>query len=162
MTSFWTPDKEKLIVKYWAEGRTAQSIGDKLGATRNAVIGKAHRLKLSPRGEPARAPVKQKIQKVKPVRPAAELKLKGPCKTRSRPKAIPLRPVVNETVPIGDACTATMALKADSCRWPLGDPYTDRFMYCDKKKTEKYPYCEEHRRMAYNEAGSLKYRGKVK
>jgi|LakMenEpi03Aug12_release.lakeMendotaPanAssembly.Ray.scaffolds.fasta_scaffold295756_5 GcrA cell cycle regulator len=162
MTPFWTPAKIALLERYWAEGRTAQRIGDKLGATRNAVIGKAHRLKLTPRGEPARAPVKQKIQKVKAVRPAAEPKLKGSRKTTTRSKPVPPRPIVHETVPMGDVCTATMALKANDCRWPLGDPYTDRFMYCDKKKTEKYPYCEEHCRMAYNEAGSLKYRGKVK
>ena len=160
MIVFWTPPKITLLERYWAEGWTAQRIGDRLGATRNAVIGKAHRLKLTPRGEPARAPVKQRIQRVKSAQPAAKSKLKGSRKTTTRSKPIPPRPIVNETVPMGDVCAATMALKADSCRWPLGDPYTDRFMYCGSKKLENYPYCEEHCHKAYHDFGTPRPRRK--
>ena len=158
MIVFWTPTKIRLLTQYWTDGLTSRDIGAKLKATRNAVIGKVHRLKLQPRtNEQSRH-----VIKVKPKpEPKPEPKAKPKPEPRST-KATPPRLIINPVIPKGDACTATTALKADSCRWPMGDPYTDRFMYCDKKKTEKYPYCEEHRRMAYNEAGSLKYRGKVK
>ena len=162
MTPFWTPAKIALLERYWTQGWTAQHIGDKLGATRNAVIGKAHRLKLTPRGEPARVPVRQRIQRVKSAQPAAKSKLKGSRKTTTVSKPIPPRPIANETVPVGDVCAATMALKADDCRWPMGDPYTDRFMYCESKKLENYPYCEEHCRKAYCDFGAPRPPGKVK
>jgi GcrA cell cycle regulator len=156
MIIFWTPTKITQLKQYWAEGLTTRDIGAKLMATRNAVIGKVHRLGLLPRSnEQARTSVKAKPK----PKPEPEPKLKPEPEPKST-KTTPPKPVVNPVIPKGDACTATMALVADSCRWPLGDPYTDRFMYCDKKKIADYPYCEEHCRKAYNESSSPKYRGK--
>jgi len=140
MIVFWTPTKIKLLMQYWADGLSARQIGAKLGTTRNAAIGKVHRLKLQPKPKP-------------------EPKPKPQPEPRST-KATPPRPIVNPVVPVGDACAATMALVADSCRWPMGDPCTDRFMYCDKKKLEDYPYCDEHCRKAYHEFGMPRHRRK--
>jgi GcrA cell cycle regulator len=156
MIIFWTPTKIRLLKQYWTDGLTARDIGVKLGTTRNAVIGKAHRMKLRPRtNEQSRH-----LVKVKP-KPKPEPKPKPQPEPRST-KATPPRLIVNPVVPKGDAGVATMALVADSCRWPMGDPCTDRFMYCQNKKIEDYPYCDEHCRTAYHEFGLPRHRRKTR
>jgi GcrA cell cycle regulator len=155
MIIFWTPTKIKLLKQYWADGLFARQIGAKLGATRNAVIGKVHRLALPPRIRETKGPTKSMV-KPKPV-PVPE-----PKPEPKSTKAIPPKLIVNPVIPEGDVRTATLALTTDSCRWPLGDPYTDRFMYCVNKKIADYPYCEEHCHKAYHEFGLPRYRRRVR
>jgi len=160
MIIFWTPTKIKLLKQYWADGLSAAQIAVKLKATRNAVIGKVHRLGLPSRASNVGYAAVRAVKKETPKLTAVVKELKGTRKTTTISKALPPRPIVNPVVPVGDACAATMALIADSCRWPMGDPCTDRFMYCDKKKLGDYPYCDEHCRKAYHEFGMPRHRRK--
>ena len=105
----WTDDRVSLLKRLWGEGKTAAEIAKTLGGvTRNAVIGKAHRLKLSNRVSPIQ-------QNKKPVIG----------KSADR-KVVPANTVqaVKPVVPVKDKAerVSLTSLSARHCRWPLGDP----------------------------------------
>lgn len=84
----WTDERVELLKKMWGEGQSASQIAKELGGvTRNAVIGKVHRLGLSNRTSGA-APAKPEPKAAKPAAPKAEAKPKPQLKTESaRPAA---------------------------------------------------------------------------
>jgi GcrA cell cycle regulator len=126
----WTDDRVALLKRLWGEGKTAAEIAKELGGvTRNAVIGKAHRLKLSNRVSPIQ-------QNKKPVaKPVTEKKIKQPV----------LRDENRKTVPLMD-------LNARMCRWPIGDPQEENFGFCGDPSIAGLPYCAEHGKVAYQAA----------
>jgi GcrA cell cycle regulator len=133
----WTDDRITLLKKLWTEGKTAAEIAKALGGvTRNAVIGKAHRLKLSNRV----SPIQQNNKKVAPVpanKPQPQLverKIQKPAPDDNR-KRVPL-----------------IDLKAHDCRWPLGDPHEANFGFCGASQIPGLPYCAEHAKVAYQAA----------
>ena len=127
--SNWTDDRVSLLKQLWGEGKTAAEIAKALGegVTRNAVIGKAHRLKLSTRVSPIQQNTKKpkiEVQKVKPQKPKVDVKFKG--------KGVKLE-----------------ALKDRMCRWPIGDPQDENFVFCGCEAVPGLPYCAEHAKVAY-------------
>ena len=158
----WTEDRVEILKKLWGDGRTAAEIAKELGGvTRNAVIGKAHRLKLSNRVSPIQSNSK------KPAVVASNNNLAAPKKAAvkaapvaaaatsvAKPveKAQPLKPVISE----GDAKRkryALTALKPGMCRWPIGDPRDENFGFCGCKiTTPGSSYCDEHAAVAYQTA----------
>jgi GcrA cell cycle regulator len=134
MISFWTQTKEKLLKAMWGKGSSAREIGNKVGATRNAVIGKARRLELEAR-EPENFVTKTKKAPVKKVAPPP-------------PPPRPTTPGV-KYLPRGNASDLLMSLSADNCRWPDGDPAGDDFTFCAGKKQGSSPYCKIHSEIAY-------------
>lgn len=135
----WTDDRVELLTKLWTEGKTAAEIAKTLGGvTRNAVIGKAHRLKLSNRVSP--------IQQNK--KPAA------PANTQNVPASKAEKKKVKEIIeerPTGDGIQL-MDLGPRMCRWPIGDPREEGFGFCGCKSMSGLPYCEEHAKIAYQAA----------
>lgn len=131
----WTDDRVALLKKLWGEGKTAAEIAKELGGvTRNAVIGKAHRLKLSNRV----SPIQQNNKK-----PAPAPKVQPQLIERKVQKS----PVQDNRkgIPLTD-------LKANECRWPLGDPREEHFGFCGHRQIAGLPYCGEHAKMAYQAA----------
>lgn len=131
----WTNERVALLKRLWGEGKTAAEIAKVLGnITRNAVIGKAHRLKLSNR----LSPIQQNTKK--PARPAAA---EAPvAKKAERPVAAPVK-----------VLGVSMAeLKEKMCRWPIGDPKDPSFHFCGCQTVAGLPYCPDHARMAYQAA----------
>ncbi len=133
----WTDDRVALLKKLWGEGKTAAEIAKELGGvTRNAVIGKAHRLKLSNRVSPIQ-------QNKKPAAPKPQVQ----APTRAQQKQI-LRETEQdnrERIPLTD-------LKPGACRWPIGDPREKNFGFCGCKAISGLPYCLEHAQVAYQPA----------
>ena len=133
----WTDERVTLLRKMWGEGKTAAEIAGTLGGvTRNAVIGKAHRLKLSNRISPIQ-------QNVKPARPAAP-----------EPRIVaraPARPV-EARPPFAIKAVKMIDLKERMCRWPHGDPRDDDFVFCGHERVSMLPYCREHTKLAYQAA----------
>jgi len=135
----WTEDRVELLKKLWAEGLSASQIARQLGeVTRNAVIGKVHRLGLSGRGSPSRSERPKSVTMPKPVA--------KPVLVRPTPTAEP--PV---RLPGGEFATVT-TIKENMCKWPIGDPTTAEFRFCGHKTSGGTPYCEYHARMAYQPA----------
>ena len=130
----WTDERVALLKKLWGDGRTAAEIARALGAgfTRNAVIGKAHRLKLSSRLSPISAPTPK-------VKPANTQKI-----VVQRVKAVAPPPVKIDVKNI-----KFIDLKERMCRWPLGDPQDAEFAFCGCNTVPGLPYCADHARMAY-------------
>ena len=148
MTAGWTEDRVGALKKLWLEGQSASQIAKQLGGgvTRNAVIGKVHRLGLSGRAAPSQ-PARATFRPSRP-RPAAP-----PTQAPSAPRrieAVQPRPAAQVPAPMPDLPgTATvMTLGAHMCKWPIGDPSSNEFSFCGRRSSEGV-YCVEHARVAY-------------
>ena len=131
----WTDERVELLTKLWGEGKTAAEIAKELwGVTRNAVIGKAHRLKLSNRVSPIQQNKKPAPVKTAPASPTPERKVQKAPQQDNR-----------QGIPLTD-------LKANQCRWPLGDPQDESFGFCGCPALPGLPYCMEHAQIAYQAA----------
>jgi GcrA cell cycle regulator len=141
----WTDERVEVLKKLWSEGLSASQIAKELGGvTRNAVIGKVHRLGLSGRATPSRPP--SRIVRTHRPRPAMRPAM------RLNPgiaPSLPPIPVDPQPLPNGEFATV-LDLSEHICKWPIGDPGDPRFQFCGRKTKAGAPYCEAHARMAYN------------
>ena len=132
---YWTPEREHKLKELWKKGHTASQIASMLGdTTRNAVIGKAHRLNLE-----ARTISKRSTQKID-----AENNNTTEVKTqklgrKARFKALLLDKSFEQENP-----KKLEELTDETCRWPIGHPYEEKFYFCGRKPMEKFPYCKLH------------------
>ena len=150
----WTDERIETLKTMWEAGQTASQIAEALGGiSRNAVIGKVHRLGLSGRAapsQPART-VAATFRTARP-RPAPAAPAQQPSAPRRleavQPK--PVEPAAPVPAPIPDLPgTATvMTLGAHMCKWPIGDPSSREFSFCGRRASEGV-YCVEHARVAY-------------
>jgi len=158
----WTEDRVDVLKKLWAEGHSASQIAKELGGvTRNAVIGKVHRLGLSGRATPSR-PVKRppRLARPKPrVQPDGTVVRPQPA-AAPRPVAAPKRAQEKAVTalatlppqPLSDGEAATiLTLRESMCKWPIGDPADPEFAFCGRKATTG-PYCSEHAKVAFQPA----------
>ena len=170
----WTDERVELLRKLWLEGLSASRIAAELagGVTRNAVIGKVHRLGLSgrvkaqtpansarmrpiskPQGGGARTPMPQRSVAM-PMRGNTALAL------QQRPMSAPqaMRESGDVVVPM-TATVTIMDLRESMCRWPVGDPSSAEFRYCGgKAPIGDGPYCSYHSRMAYQPTQDRRHR----
>ncbi len=153
----WTDERIEQLKKLWSDGLSASQIANEIGGiTRNAVIGKIHRLGLSGRTKPAAASQPRQPKPRKPMAPQRSFQPQTRGNTalapalrpeiEAAPEAAPA-PVEN-VVPFGERCSI-MTLKESSCRWPLGDPGRADFAFCGARKESGLPYCAYHARIAY-------------
>jgi len=138
----WSDDRVTTLKSLWLDGLSASQIAKQLGGvTRNAVIGKVHRLGLSGRAMPS-SPAR--LARVAAPRTAARA-LPPKSKPKSRP---PLVCVPIEPAPEGPGLVTSMAgLGAHACKWPIGDPKADGFTFCGRPA--EGPYCGGHAAVAY-------------
>lgn len=129
----WTDERVEQLKKLWSEGLSASQIAKQLGGvTRNAVIGKVHRLGLSGRATPSR-PARRTV---KPARPRTTTATTAPAS---------VEPAV---LPSGEFATV-LTLRDSMCKWPIGDPASSSFRFCGRKTGADHTYCEAHADMAY-------------
>ena len=129
----WTDERVELLKKLWAEGLSASQIAGQLGGvTRNAVIGKVHRLNLSGRAKPASSGPRPRKARTTAHRPARHftagntaLKTHASPAPRRLPSPVPLEDVV---VPIS-LNVSLLSLTEAMCKWPEGDPGTEGFHF---------------------------------
>ncbi len=153
----WTEERVELLKKLWAEGLSASQIANRFGdITRNAVIGKVHRLGLAGRATTQRIKAtRTRKQSSKPRRarsprfprlPGAREALR---KLGSEP--LPERSFEIEgelEIPLEERASIE-TLTPHSCRWPIGDPTHEDFHFCGRTKMPGLPYCEFHAHKAY-------------
>ena len=155
----WTDERVELLKKLWNDGLSASQVAAELGGiTRNAVIGKVHRLGLSGRAKSSASPVPRQR---KPRASAMLLRVARPAlrgnTALARLPAYELEyepdpEITAEIVPIGQRCTL-LELSESKCRWPIGDPGAHDFFFCGGKPVEGLPYCAHHARIAYQPVG---------
>ncbi len=153
----WNDERVDLLSRLWLEGRSASQIAAELGdgVTRNAVIGKVHRLGLSSRIKPAILPSEPQTARLKKevgkTEPGIEVDQAAPV---PQPLAAVLVPVERRAsdvvIPISSRVTI-MDLRETMCRWPLGDPSSAEFRYCGCRSAIG-PYCREHASVAFQPA----------
>jgi GcrA cell cycle regulator len=140
MTEPWTDDRAEQLRTMWADdGLSARDIAHELRTTRNAVLGKVHRLKLTPRtsitssgGRPRKA-----------GKPRPERKQRFFLPERPEPGPMPDLPPETAIRPM-----ALVQLKVDSCRWPCtGEGLS--VVFCGNTAVDGCPYCARHCRVAY-------------
>ena len=141
----WTDERVELLKKLWQDGLSASQIAKQLGGvTRNAVIGKVHRLGLSGRATPSQ-PARAVFKAPRAPRPVAH----HPVVRRAL--AIPAHPAEPPALvlPEEPGSATVLTLGAHMCKWPIGDPSTDSFTFCGRRNGGDGPYCIEHARVAY-------------
>jgi len=135
----WTPERIKVLIAHWEEGLPTSEIGRRLGVTKNAVVGKVHRLGLKKRQSPIRQTSASTAQPKKPK------------------KIVAPAPVAANR-PSGDVVRLE-ELTAAMCCWPEGEPGTPEFHFCGKSSIQDKPYCEEHCARAYVKVSKDKRKG---
>ena len=130
----WTDERVEQLKGLWSEGLSASQIARALGGvSRNAVIGKVHRLGLAGRAVPARA-----------ERPRTQRR------TAIHTALAPIEVVEEDPIILEDGSFATVLTINDRmCRWPIGDPAENEFHFCGRNPRNGSPYCEAHARKAY-------------
>ena len=131
----WTTERERKLKELWKKGHTASQIAEMLGdTTRNAVIGKAHRLNLQ-----ARAASKKTSAKVNAVNNITQEFKTQKLGRKAKFKALLLDKNFEQENP-----KKLEELTDLTCRWPIGHPYEKKFYFCGRKPLEKFPYCKLH------------------
>ena len=175
----WTDERVATLTKMWGEGQSASQIAKELGGvTRNAVIGKVHRLGLSNRATSGNKSAAKPKAAAKPAaaraaKPAAKPKAAPAAAAATTPKPVlpprkaiipagqplPPQPSANEISPEALATVREVEKKAKkiglmdlterTCKWPIGDPATDEFWFCGLPSEPGKPYCEAHVGVAF-------------
>jgi GcrA cell cycle regulator len=152
----WTDDRVEQLKKLWEGGLSASQIAAELGnVTRNAVIGKVHRLGLSGRAKsPSSAaprprkprPAQQMVRMPRPVA-RGNTALAHDYQVEMEPDPIS----VDNVIPMSQRLQL-VELNDATCHWPVGDPATSDFYFCGGKSIAGAPYCAHHSRIAYQPA----------
>ncbi|MEM6421359.1 MAG: GcrA family cell cycle regulator [Pseudomonadota bacterium] len=169
----WTDERVEKLKELWAEGMSASKIAKELGGvTRNAVIGKVHRLGLSNRAGSGGAPA---AAEEPAASPAAAAPPPEPREPEPAPPSAPIiarpQPVVRDALqprppgqptPEEESARATLAeiekmarklslleLTERTCKWPIGDPNDDDFHFCGLPAVAGKPYCVHHVGIAF-------------
>lgn len=151
----WNDERVEALKKLWAEGLSASQIASRIGGvTRNAVIGKVHRLGLSGRAPTSRTTTARPRPRIAaPRRPAAKPRFAAVGTTAMRPSfQLEAEPYVSTyeelDIPLKER-KSLLDLTEASCRWPIGDPQHADFHFCNRSKIAGLPYCEFHSRRAF-------------
>ncbi len=128
----WTPEKVEKLKELWGKGSTANEIAQILGGvTRNAVIGKAHRLNLS-----------GKIQTKKSSSLTTnnnESKTSRRTLRRGKFKSLIIEKDFEPENP-----KQLEELDENSCKWPIGHPNDNNFYFCGRASLKDFSYCKLH------------------
>ena len=138
----WNQQKVDDLKKLWNEGVATSRIGEQLGFTKNAVIGKAFRLGLERRQNSRKKTANS--QSVSSVTMYRESSNSGHSQISPKREITRRR----EKFSFKKSIVGTGSFK--SCQWPIGDPLEEGFHYCGGQNIPTKPYCIEHYKKAYN------------
>jgi GcrA cell cycle regulator len=175
-TPAWPDEKVQELRKLWIEGLSTSLIGRQIGLSKNSVVGKAHRLGLDARPSPIKRAnaatslpaipsVPRPIHTLPPLPTFVEPVAVRVVAFQPEPAPAPQRPVTSLKRDVPTAATSMftgpvaprMSLvppqaphpSRSSCLWPIGEPGTKTFRFCDAGSLPNKPYCDEHAKLAY-------------
>ncbi len=152
----WTPERVEQLRTCVATGLSCSEIAAEIGVTRNAVIGKIHRLGLSP-SRPAPGSTPEDPARARRPRPSSQRQL---LRLIFADRAAPDRATTTEVT--NGAVTASvespqpcslLELAACKCRWPVSNASATAFVFCGNEAVRGFAYCAGHARMAYRIPG---------
>jgi GcrA cell cycle regulator len=155
----WTPSRVQQLQGCVTAGLTCSQIAAEIGMTRNAVIGKLHRLGLSTGGRKPAALAKQmregplqarrQTRLVRLLRSVhAEMAAAQTPAGAAPMKATQASVIESASIESARRCSL-LELDGDRCRWPLGDPTKPGFAFCGNDAVTGFSYCVGHARLAY-------------
>ena len=137
----WNQQKVEDLKKLWNDGVATSRIGEQLGFTKNAVIGKAFRLGLERR--------QNSRKKISQPASLSSTTLYRETSTSSSSISVKKDPIRRrEKFSFKKSIVGTGNFR--SCQWPIGDPLEEGFHYCGGQNIPTKPYCIEHFKKAYN------------
>ena len=140
----WTEEKVNKLKELWGKGKTASQIAEVIGGiTRNAVIGKAHRLNLSAKIKTRATSSKENINVSEENR---DNKIKRG--RRSKFKSLIIEKDFEPENP-----KQLEELDENSCKWPIGHPDEKSFYFCGRSSLKDFSYCKLHLLYAYQPKG---------
>jgi len=166
----WDPERVEEMKRRFDAGLSCSQIARELGVTRNAVLGKLHRLRLTRPRDLASGQIEQRraarLARPKTPRPPSpriwlprRLRLNVAAQHELLAEAFWAAPPRVEEVPIhnGRGCTL-LELGSAHCRWPINNPGAADFCFCGNEPVKGLPYCAGHARIAYRPAGKARAR----
>ncbi len=146
----WTDEIVDRLKTLWAEGVSTAEIGRRLGVSKNAVVGKAHRLSLEARPSPIRRGAPGEVPKRPAVRRMVGPTLPAMAPVAADPEPVVIAPpVVASPPPVLRAVHRAPGGRLVACCWPIGEPGTRSFRFCDAESLPGKPYCSPHAALAY-------------
>ena len=137
----WNQQKVEDLKKLWNDGVATSRIGEQLGFTKNAVIGKAFRLGLERR--------QNSRKKISQPASFSSTTLYRETSSSSSSISVKKEPIRRrEKFSFKKSIVGTGNFR--SCQWPIGDPLEEGFHYCGGQNIPTKPYCIEHFKKAYN------------
>ena len=131
----WTDEKVNKLKELWGKGKTASQIAEIIGGiSRNAVIGKAHRLNLEARAPSKKSSTINRQDSTKQIKKSIQ-----PMSRKSRFQSILLDKNFESEKP-----TTLENLTEKTCKWPIGHPNEEKFYFCGRKPEGEFPYCKLH------------------
>jgi GcrA cell cycle regulator len=160
----WTDERVEKLKKLWADGLSASQIAAQLGGvSRNAVIGKVHRLSLPGRAKAGGSVATQRTKRATSAPRAPNYATRAAVRSVTRSagatalkqelsveavEELDTRPIEDVVVPISRRLVLT-ELTERTCKWPIGDPLQEDFHFCGNDSGESGPYCRYHARLAF-------------
>jgi GcrA cell cycle regulator len=167
----WTDERVDRLTKLWADGLSASQIAAELGGvTRNAVIGKVHRLNLPGRAKSGGSGGGRSKRVASAPRSGGYGARTGAPRSGPRTSGatalkqdaiadaiaeIDTRPIEDVVVPISRRLPLT-ELTEKTCKWPVGDPLQEDFYFCGVDCDDAAPYCTFHSKLAFQPASERK------
>ena len=141
----WTEQKIEILKKLWGSGKTASQIAEIIGGvSRNAVIGKAHRLNLS---------AKIKTRSVKSNQNFDNSTIEKNIQTSKKVRKSKFRSLIIEKNFEPENPKQLEELDENSCKWPIGHPNEKSFYFCGRSSLKDFSYCKLHILYAYQPKG---------
>ncbi len=140
----WNDETIARLRALWDEGHSTAEIGRRMAITKNAVVGKAHRLTLPPRPSPIRREAVVAAEPRRPV-PRPPMAQEAPTEPAVAQPAAATRPAPA----FRPVAAPRPGPRVSTCCWPIGDPGTPSFRFCDAEAASGKPYCAEHVQLAY-------------
>jgi len=147
----WTEEEQARLEVLWAQGLSTAAIGREMGRSKNSIVGRVGRSGLPRRASPIKGglPAAKPVAKAKRVVPALAVLLNAPAVAREVDGKVGERPVIVSPLVVQAVDLAVAISVSRSCAWPIGEPRTKEFRYCDAPAVVGRSYCPCHCAVAF-------------